>query len=196
MKHAEPMIRSIHIVASRDAVRDVFGEEALADTAQRMPERERAEVFADHHPYWCSERAMIALTFGIWEGPADRRRARLEVWLWRTVDNTFGRIRRAFLAMATPEKLIEHAPRFWKSDRTSGVLEGRVLGAGRGVFTLRDHPYTETPQARATVAEMLRYLVELTRTPNVTETHALVEPGVLEVRIKWGEASSPTSTRR
>ena len=50
---------------------------------------------------------------------------------------------------------------------------------------LRQHPYTETPQGRAGIAEMLRYILELSRAKGVTETHSLVAPGVLEIKVRW-----------
>ena len=61
-----------------------------------------------------------------------------------------------------------------------GTCEGK-----RAIFLLSDHPYTETPQARATMAEILRYNIELTRAKNVTETHARRVDGALEVKVKW-----------
>ena len=57
--------------------------------------------------------------------------------------------------------------------------------AGSGRIVLRDHPYTETPQARAGYAEMVRYVIELTRAKDVTETHSLLAPGVLEIKVRW-----------
>jgi hypothetical protein len=54
-----------------------------------------------------------------------------------------------------------------------------------GTLVLRDHPYTETPQGRTAITEMLRYIVELSRARSPTATHALVSPGVLQMKIRW-----------
>jgi hypothetical protein len=178
------MIKRFYLVAFHQAAREMWGEDGLADIRARMPAREGDEAFAVHLPVWVQERLVIAWCFALWEGRADRNRARYVAWLHRVTDLTFGRVRRLLLSVATPAKILGMAGELWRADRTHGTLEGSVDGK-RGVFVLSDHPYTETPQARATMAENFRYTIELTRAKNVTETHARRIDGALEVKIKW-----------
>jgi hypothetical protein len=181
---AEPCIKRYYLAAFHQTVREMWGEDGLADVRTRMPPREAEEAFADHLSAWVPERLIIAWCFALWEGRADRNRARYVAWLHRVTDVTFGRVRRLLLSIATPEKIFRMAGELWRADRTHGTLEGTVDGK-RGVFVLSDHPYNETPQARATMAEILRYTIELTRAKNVTETHARRIDRTLEVKLKW-----------
>jgi hypothetical protein len=127
---------------------------------------------------------MIAFNFALWEGPADRQRAHYFPWVRRTTDLSFGRVKRLFLSMATPEKVLRSAAALWRADQNTGTQEGTADGK-TGRILLRDHPYCDTPQARAGYAEMVRYVVELTRAKNVTETHAAVAPRGLEIKLRW-----------
>ena len=180
----EPMVKRFYVRAGIDAARDLWGQEGLDDVRSRMPETERDEFFAERLPEWVSIRSMIAFNFALWEGPANRNKARYFPWVRLTTDLSFGRVKRLFLSMASPEKVVIKASELWSADQTGGTFEGVLEGKG-GRLVLRDHPYTETPQARAGYAEMVRYIIELTRAEGVTETHSLVAPGVLEIRVRW-----------
>jgi hypothetical protein len=181
---AEPGIKRFYVAASRDAVRAVWGEDGLADVAGRMSERDRETIFAPHLPLWVRERALIAFSFALWEGPVDRKRERYEKWLHTMTDMSFGVVKRLVLSMASPEKVLLGAGDLWKADHTHGVMTGRFDGH-RGIITLTDSPFVETPQARAATAEMLRYIMELAGAKGVLEKHALVPPGILEVKLHW-----------
>jgi hypothetical protein len=176
--------KSYYFRAAVDAARAIWGEAGVQDAAARMPERERAEFFADRLPEWAPTRAMIAWNFALWEGPVRRDKAIYFSWVRKTADLSFGRVRRLFLSMATPEKLITSASDLWKADHTAGTLDGLVHGKC-GTLMLRDHPYTETPQARTAIAEMMRYSVELTRARSPTATHALVGPRAMQIKVRW-----------
>ena len=133
---------------------------------------------------WVRERALIAWNFALWEGPVDRKRDRYEVWLHRMTDLSFGVVKRLVLSMASPEKVLSSARDLWKSDHTHGSMHGHCDGH-RGTVTLADSPYVETPQGRAGIAEMLRYIMELAGARGALERHALLPTGVLEVRLRW-----------
>jgi hypothetical protein len=180
----EPKLKRFYVAAMLDAAREIWGEDGVHDVARRMPEREREEILAPQLPPWVPERVLIAWNFALWEGPANRSRQAYVPWLKRTTDLSFGIVKRLFLSLASPERFFADAHGLWKADHTHGTLEGRIDGK-RGVLVLRDHPYTETPQARAALAEMLRYIVELTRAKDVTETHGLSPKGTLEVKLAW-----------
>jgi hypothetical protein len=181
---AEPCMKRHYLLAFHQAAQERWGTEGLLDIRTRMPPREAEEAFAGRVPAWVPERVPIAWCFALWEGRADRDRSRYVAWLHRVMDLSFGRVRRMLLGMAMPEKLFPMAHKLWSDDHTHGSLEGRCEDK-RGVFVLRDHPYVDTPQARATIAENFRYSVQLTRARNVVETHARRVDGALEVKLRW-----------
>jgi hypothetical protein len=181
---SEPSTKRHYMVAFHLAAGEIWGDDGLADIRARMPRREAEEAFVDRLPYWVPERVVIAWCFALWEGVALRSREPYVAWLHRMTELSFGPVRRTFLRMASLERLFEMSGRLWKDDHTSGEMEGHCEGK-RGVFLLRDHPYTETPQARATLAEQLRYLLERSGVKNVAETHARHIDGALEVKLRW-----------
>jgi hypothetical protein len=180
----EPMLKRYYVRAAIDAARDLWGQEGVDDIRSRMAEPERDEFLAERLPEWISIRAMIAWNFALWEGPARRSKILYFPWLRLMTDLSFGRVKKLFLSMASPEKVIRSANELWKENHTAGELEAEVDGK-EGRFVLRQHPYTETPQGRAGIAEMLRYILELSRAKGVTETHSLVASGVLEIKVRW-----------
>jgi hypothetical protein len=177
-------MKGFYLRAFHRAASEKWGEEGLRDIRARMPIREADEAFAENVPAWVPERVVVAWCFALWEGPADRKRPQYVAWLQRHMDLSFGHVRKWLIGLASPHKLIELAGDVWKRDHSSGKLAA-VADGKRAVFTLRDHPYVDTPQARASIAEIYRYSLQLTRAKNVTETHALVAPGTLEVKVRW-----------
>jgi hypothetical protein len=182
---AEPKLKRFYPVACRDALREIWGVEGVDDVKRRMSPRERDEMFADPLPLWFPERPLIAFNFALWEGPAARDRETYSRWLRRMTDLSFGLVKRLLLSVASPRKIIESAHEIWKADHTHGVMEGRCEADDRGTIVLRDSLFMQTPQARAGMAEMLRYIVELGGAKGAIEKHALVPPGVLQVKLRW-----------
>jgi hypothetical protein len=183
-KSDEPMVKRFYVTASLDAARSLWGDGAMADVAARMSVADRDAVHAPHLPLWVREHALIAWNFALWEGPVDRKRQRYEAWLHRMTDLSFGVVKRLVLSMASPEKVLTSAADLWKSDHTHGRMLGHCDG-NRGIVTLVDSPYVETPQGRAGIAEMLRYIMQLAGARGAIERHALVPPRALEVRLHW-----------
>jgi hypothetical protein len=181
---AEPRIKRFYASASRDAVRALWGEAGLSDVAARMSEVDREAMLAPHLPLWVRERALIAFNFALWEGPVDRNRQRYERWLHAMTDMSFGVVKRLVLSLASPEKVLLVSGEMWKADHTHGVMTGHCEGK-RGTLTLAGSAFVETPQARAGMAEMTRYIMQLAGAKGVVEKHALVPPGVLEVKLRW-----------
>lgn len=155
----------------------------MQDIATRMPEASRVEMFRELPTEWVLERDIIAWCFATWEGPANRDRLRYTEFIQRQTDLGFGRIRRFLISIASPGMLLQKAGDLWKQDHTHGDLKVD-MEPKKATLTLRDHPYTETPQSRATIAEVFRYTISLTRTA-VFETHKLQEPGVIVVSLRW-----------
>ncbi|HEY3820474.1 MAG TPA: hypothetical protein VGL81_25085 [Polyangiaceae bacterium] len=183
-EEGEPKVKRFYAAAARDAVRVIWGEKGLADVAARMSEAHRAAMLVPDLPQWVPERALIAFNFALWEGPVDRARPRYEKWLHTMTDMSFGVVKRLVLSMASPEKVILVAGDMWKTDHTHGEMVGRCEGK-RGTLTLSGSPYVETPQGRAGMAEMSRYILQLAGAKGVVEKHALVPPGVLEIKLRW-----------
>ena len=181
---AEPKIKRFYAAAARDAVRALWGDDGVADVAARMSDDDRDAMLAPHLPLWVRERAFIAFSFALWEGPVGRTRERYERWLHTMTDMSFGVVKRLVLSMASPQKVFLSSGDLWKADHTHGTMAGRVDGH-RGIITLTDSPYVETPQGRAAIAELLRYILELAGAKGVIEKHVLVPPGTLEVKFRW-----------
>src|SRR5690606_20392289 len=76
-------------------------------------------------------------------------------------------------------------PELWRHDHTHGTLTSHV-GDHEGTMTLSDHPYTTTPLARSSIAEIYRYAVSLARAKHVSSRHLVRGPNQLEVKLSWG----------
>jgi hypothetical protein len=177
------MLKRHHVVAARDAVVHLWGTPALDDVVARIPEAERA-ILCGALPAWVPVRVPVQIALAVWEGPVARDKTRFFAYLHRQTDMTTGRIRKALLSLAKPERVFASAPAIWRSEHTAGVLEARTEGKS-GVVVLRDHPYVESPQGRAAIAETFRYIVELCRAKGATETHALTGPRTVEIKLRW-----------
>ncbi|MGD0525233.1 MAG: hypothetical protein ABSE49_08825 [Polyangiaceae bacterium] len=180
----EPKIKRFYAAACRDAVRVLWGDAGLIDVAARLAASDRDAMMAPDLPLWVSERAVIAFNFALWEGPVNRTRQRYDKWLHVMTDMSFGVVKRLVLSMASPEKVLTVSGEMWKADHTHGVMTGSCEGK-RGTLTLAGSQFVETPQARAGMAEMSRYILQLAGAKGVVEKHALVPPGVLEIKLRW-----------
>jgi hypothetical protein len=177
-------MKKYYVVAARDAARWAWGPGGVEDIAQRMPERERAETFADVLPPFVSFRAMHALGLGIWNGPAKHSRPDYFRFLHKTTDMSFGRVRKVLIGMASPEKILSMADELWKSDHTHGSWEAHVA-QGRARLVLSGHPYADTPHGRTSLAEQIRYIVQRTRAREVTASHGPLGPGAMQITLRW-----------
>jgi hypothetical protein len=182
---SEPKLKKYYVTAAREAALWAWGPAGVEEIASHMPERERAEIFAEVLPPWVPERAIIAMGFGMWNGPAKRSRQDYFRFLHRTTDMSFGRVRKALLGvLASPEKVISMADELWKSDHTHGSWETRVA-PNRARMVLTGHPYVDTPHGRTSLGEQIRYIVQLTRARDVTASHGLLKPGAMEITLRW-----------
>jgi hypothetical protein len=181
---SEPLLKKHNATAARDAVRLVWGPGAVTEVMQRMPDRERVEIFADVLPPMIPFRAILELGYAIWDGPAKHSRPEYFKFLHKQTDMSFGRVRKLLLTTSTPEKLISMADELWKSDHTHGSWETAVAPR-RARMVLSGHPFADTPHARTSLSEQIRYIIQLTRVQHVTESHARLAPGVLEITLRW-----------
>jgi hypothetical protein len=180
-----PHCKSTTISAYRDAVLQLGGDAALSSVLGLLPEPTRrvtapgqalpARIPVSFVVDWCT---------AIWEGPARRDRERYNEHLHAQVRLGFGRIQSVLLRMVNARRLIERSPSLWEVQHSHGTLEIVHLEETAAVLSLANHLYVETPQARATVAEIFRYLISMTGERNVRASHAR-ESEALVVRLNW-----------
>lgn len=177
-------VRLYQLRAAVAAAQDCFGKEAARAVEESMSAAfSEALAPVETGMSWTPVQHMIDWSLAVWEGPAGRERPLMVDYTRRQVALGFGRLRRALIAVASPRLLLTRAPELWDKDNRGGKVSVQ-LGEHEGVWTLVDHPYCEVPHARAAMAEVLRYCVELTRARDVTESHGLYR-GALEVRVRW-----------
>jgi hypothetical protein len=182
----EPQVKRYFATATRDALREQWGEAGVRSTAERLPQRVRDDVLHDRGGTWVCERSFIAFHIAIFEGVAGHEREPYVKMIRRMTELSFGVVRKLLVSIASPRRIFESGPAIWKADHTHGVLECRLHESGnRGVLSLRESPYADSPHARAGLAENLRYVLELSGARGAVETHMLVSPGVLEIKVRW-----------
>ena len=186
---AEPCLRRISVPAFRRAVVDVCGVPGRDQMILLLSGEARDEFIGDvvgANMVWFPTRHFIAWGFAAWEGPAARTREVMERIVRRQFDLSYGVVRRLILHMAPPASVIERVGPLWKRDHTAGELVATVDEGGRGAtLHLSDSPFVDSPHGRASVAEVYRHALSLTRAKNVTETHALDGPKRMVIRLKW-----------
>lgn len=191
----EPHCRGYTVGAYRKAVETIAGVEAWLSVEQHLPADARAAVTQATAPDWVAVKHVIAVCHSIWEVTAERDRSRYFAIVQKQVELGFGRVRRLILSACSPRELVLRAPALWEQQHTHGALEAEVdlappssarLAKASAVASLRlrAHPYTESPQARATVAEVFRHIVSLSRASSVAELHAR-EGDSCVIRLSW-----------
>jgi hypothetical protein len=133
---------------------------------------------------WLPESHLVDLCDAVYRGPLREAPGPYARYLDRSVDLGWGRIQRALVGFATPKMLAERAAKLWRKEHTHGELQAEVTG-NRASLLLLDHPYADTPFARALIAELLRHIVSLTRVGVVRQTHAAVPPRAVRVELDW-----------
>jgi hypothetical protein len=182
----EPTVRRYQASAGIESIQDLWGDRGVDDVRARVALESLPELFGNRAPStsFFPVRHLINLGFAVWEGPARRDRDRFARYLQRQADFGFGRVRRAVLSLYSPTALLERAPELWSRDNDGGTVTTEVA-PHEATWRLVRHPYCEAPQTRASMAEAVRYCVELTRARNVTESHLVDREGGLLVRVKW-----------
>ena len=182
-----PGARRTILASFRTAALELWGAEGLAQIAARMPADARRETIdavvlsAEFLP----EEYVLAWYEAAFDGPAAGQNTEYFRFLDKMLDHGFGRVRRFLLGIAmSPVDVFPKCAELWRHDHTHGTLSFELTGRTSVTFTLRDHPYLGTPLARASIAEILRYVVALCRARGVMSTHSL-EGNALLVRITW-----------
>jgi len=133
---------------------------------------------------WFPESHLVDLCDAVFRGPLREAPGPYADYLDRSVDFGWGRIQRALVGFATPKMLAERAAKLWRKEHTHGELLAEVKG-NRASLLLRDHPYADTPFARAMIAELLRHIVSLTRVGVVKQTHTPEPPRSVRIELEW-----------
>jgi hypothetical protein len=170
------------------AIREIWGEDGLRDVVARLPEdTARATTGVDFGPLrWYPTRYLLEWGVALMDGPAQHDEEALRRAVARSVDLGFGRVRRAFLAFATPERLGQRATELWHHEHSCGELsiEQRIQGEGTARLELRDHPFLTTALSRVSVAEVFRHILSLSRARNVRESHAMLGDALV-ITLRW-----------
>ena len=178
--------RGTILSAFREAVLELHGAAGLSDVAQRLSAEVRGATIDNSliGSSWLPETYVLAWYEALWSGPCASSADKFCTLLDRMLDRGFGRVRRAFLKLASPETILAKAPSLWRYDHTHGRLSTEV-GTGLARVSLSDHVYTETSLACLAISEIYRYCASLTRVRQVSESHFRNGSGTLIVTLRW-----------
>ncbi len=179
------LVQRKSLIAFRVACELMWGPEGYAAVRSSLPP-EVTERTAGMRPLpdWVALDDLIAWHMAVWNGPAQRDEKIMTEHIRTTVDQGFGRVRRALLSMSTPKTLAPRTVSLWHEEFSTGRLEASKV-EGRSVqLTLSDHPYVEHSLMRSVISEVFRYVVSLTQVENVTVVHA-VRDAKLVVILRW-----------
>jgi hypothetical protein len=182
----ESRARGTVFVAFREAAVEVWGEQGLRSLASSLPEDVRAATIDEmvvslgFYP----ERYTIAWFNTAYAVMSHRSDREYYAFLDSMMDHGFGRVRRALLRLATPGFLLDQAASLWRHDHSHGTLVSETT-RGLGTLVLSHHDYVRDTVARASLAEIFRYAVQLTGARQVTASHQVTSPNVLTVTLRW-----------
>jgi hypothetical protein len=182
----ESKARGTVFVAFREAAAELWGDHGLRMLATALPEDVRTAtvdnlvVSVGFYP----ERYTVAWFNAAYAVMSRRSDREFYAFIDSMMDHGFGRVRRALLRLATPGFLLDQATSLWRHDHSHGTLEADV-SRGLGKLVLSNHDYVWDTVSRAALAEIFRYGVQLTGAQQVTASHALAGPNVLNVTLRW-----------
>ena len=183
----EPCALGARVVDTREAARDVWGNEGVEATLARLSASTRATFAIDAVvPAWVPERTFMAWMTALWEGPCNQDQESFARWVRRLNDRGFGTARRLMLSLANPSLILRRADVLWHDEHTHGRMIVAPLDPQCARLTLRDHPFTETELSRAAISEALRHIISRCRVKCATETHSLAKDGSLHIVLSWG----------
>jgi hypothetical protein len=184
----EPCVHRKNVLGFRIACEQIWNKDSYEQAVALLPLAVR-ESTAGLLPIqeWVPETYIVAWAEAVWRGPAQQDEALMRRYVAASIANGFGRVRRFFLQMMTPETMARRAPEIWKQEHTTGRLEAEVIRERTAHVRLFDHPYVETPLMRMALAEAIRFSVSLTRAANVREKHA-ARGHSLRIEITWDDS--------
>jgi hypothetical protein len=188
---SEPAVHGTIVLGFLRAAERMWGSIGQKQIAERLSPEARAALLDQLlTPFtWLPERLVIEGWEAVYDGPLKRDGAALDAFVDRSIDEGWGRVQRALIAVMTPGVLARRAPELWAKEHSTGVLEAKLL-ENEAVATLRDHPYVATSLMRRVNTESFRYLVSLSRVGVVKASHGLTASGAsndraLVMRLSW-----------
>ncbi|HKU41937.1 MAG TPA: hypothetical protein VJR89_27455 [Polyangiales bacterium] len=180
-----PLVHKKSLIGVRAACEHMWGASGVQAIAESLPAdvRERTAGLRPL-PEWIPLGDLIAWHAAIWNGPANQDEKLMLDHARRTIDQGFGRVKRALISIATAHTLAPRVAALWNDEYTTGSLTVASLQPKSVTLVLRDHPYVEDPLMRMVIAEAFRHVLSLTRTKNVSSIH-LVTQGSLKVVLSW-----------
>jgi hypothetical protein len=163
----------------------IFGQDAVAEVAARLPSAVRKTTLERPIPAWVPETHMIAFCGVVDEVLARGDQKRLEAWVARAIDDGFGVARRVLLTIATPPVIVRRASELWRDEFGAGRLVAYGTQPNEAMITLHDHPFTETPRMRVVVAEALRRTLELAGAEDAAAAYDPESARTLAVSLCW-----------
>ena len=180
---SEPLSRGIIFHTLHLALKDVRGGRGYDAVVARLPpEVARATSGLEFVAIrWYPTSHLMAWQTAMYEtGEADYARC-----LDRSLDIAIGGVRRLFMKVVTPRGIAERAGDMWRHFHSQGNIELEWRSETRGRVMLTNHPYVQDAIGRRTFAEMIRYMLALSRAKDVHESHGLDASGRLAVTVSW-----------
>jgi hypothetical protein len=180
---SEPLSRGIIFHTLHLALKDVRGGRGYDAVVARLPaEVARATSGLEFVAIrWYPTSHLMAWQTAMYEtGEADYARC-----LDRSLDIAIGGVQRLFMKVVTPRGIAERAGDMWRHFHSQGNIELEWRSETRGRVMLTNHPYVQDAIGRRTFAEMIRYMLALSRAKDVHESHGLDASGRLAVTVSW-----------
>lgn len=182
---AEPCVKGLPFFTIRSVLQRELGDEGFARVVAVLPPqtRERTIEQAVFSRDWVPTRHLIAWYQVIFEVAAGGDEARFLELCRFLIDDSFGRVRRVFLKLATVGIVAKQATSLWSDDHSHGQLTAQ-LGDRSLVLTLVGTPIVHDALSRRATAEHYRHIVSLTGCRDVKGTSDF-DGERLVVHIAW-----------
>jgi hypothetical protein len=179
------MVQKKSLIGFRTACEQMWGPEGYEAICAALP-ADVAERTAGLRPLpdWVRLEDLVAWHFAVWNGPARRDESIMTQHIHATVDQGFGKVKRLFLSMQTPQSLAPRVVSLWRDEYSTGFLEASSLEERSVQLSLREHSYVDIGLMRYVITEVFRYVVSLTSARDVTAVHT-VRDGALIVVLRW-----------
>lgn len=179
------MVQRKSLIGFRTACERMWGLPGMSETIEALPSdvRERTAGIRPL-PDWIPLDDLIAWHEAVWNGRAKRDQKVMFAHAHLTVDQGFGRVKRAVISLASAATLAPRVAALWNDEYSTGSLTATALEPRSTTLVLSDHPYVQHELMRVIIMEVFRYVLSLSRTKNVSATH-LITGNRLLVALNW-----------
>lgn len=182
---AEPLVHKKSLIGFRTACEAMWGADRMQQITDSLPPEVRERTAGLRPlPDWIPLGDLIAWHVAVWNGPARQDEKLMLEHARLTVDQGFGRVKRALISMATAHTLAPRVAALWSDEYSTGSLMATGVQPKSVTLLLRDHPYVDHSLMRMVIAEAFRHVLSLTRTKNVSGIH-LASQGDLKIVLSW-----------